>query len=126
MTKKITKKNTCLVCGSRRLIRYLDLGESPLANSYVKKMDLKKPEPVFPLQVYYCTDCHLAQLTDIISRKLLFENYAYFSSASPQLHEHFLAYATEVFNAFPLQAQRLTVEIASNDGILLNYFQKRG
>jgi len=120
------KKKQCLICNDSSLIKYLDLGETSLANSYLKKSELKKPEIIFPLKVYYCQNCHLAQLTDLVDRKILFENYAYFSSTSPQLHMHFKKYAAEVFSRFPRQAKRFTLEIASNDGILLKYFYKLG
>lgn len=123
-TIKTTKK--CIICGNTKLFLYLDLGKSPLANSYVKKSDLQKREVAFPLRVFYCNHCHLAQLTDVVDRKLLFDDYAYFSSTSPQLHQHFKDYANEVFSAFPVQAKQFTLEIASNDGILLKYFQKLG
>ncbi len=119
-------KHSCLICGNARLIKYLDLGKSALANSYLKKRDLKTSELKVPLRVFYCPQCHLAQLVDRVDRKMLFEEYAYFSSTSPQLHAHFKQYAHEVYTNFPKQAKKLTVEIASNDGILLRYFKEWG
>src|SRR3989344_4860998 len=115
----VRKRNTCIVCGGRRLAQYLDLGTSALANAFLKKADLRKPEARFPLRVSYCRDCHLAQLTDIVDRKALFENYTYFSSTSPQLHEYFRRYAENVMRRFPKQVKGFILEIASNDGILL-------
>ena len=116
-------KKSCLVCGSTKLTQYLNLGKTALANSYLAQSELKKAELRVPLRVYYCHGCHLAQLGDVVDRKLLFENYAYFSSTSPQLEEYFREYAQNVYRRFPTQTQKFTLEIASNDGVLLKYFR---
>ena len=129
MTTVVIKNTSCMICGSKTLTKYLDLGESALANSYLNPVDVKKSnftEFKAPLEVYFCNYCHLAQLLHIVDRKLLFSEYAYFSSTSPQLLTHFDNYAEEVFSNFPDQARKLTFEIASNDGILLKPFKKRG
>lgn len=121
------KKNSqCLVCGSQKLVKYLDLGQSALANAYLTENNLQEPEFKAPLEVYYCENCHLCQLLHIVDRDVLFRDYAYFSSASPQLVEHFDKYAEEVFNRFPGQAKKMVLDIASNDGILLKAFKARG
>lgn len=124
--KKTSANRKCLVCGKKTLHMYLDLGKTALANTYLKKRDLQKKEARFPLQVFFCTSCFSVQLGEIVSRKKLFENYAYFSSTSPQLEEYFKKYAQTVYSRFPEQSMRFTLEIASNDGILLKYFQKHG
>jgi len=126
--KNITSKRnlTCLICGNKKLIEYLNLGSTALANSYLDKKNLGKKESKFPLRSVYCTVCHLAQLGDIVDRKHIFENYAYFSSTSPQLEEYFKKYADDIYKKFPKQTKKLTLEIASNDGILLKYFQILG
>jgi hypothetical protein len=127
MTRAIHReKKVCLVCQGKRLIKYLDLGETALANSYIAAAERGTQEPRFPLRVYYCKDCHLAQLIDVIDRNTLFEDYAYFSSTSPQLEEYFKQYAQNVYDRFPAQTKKITVEIASNDGILLKYFRALG
>ena len=74
---KIRKNGHCIICRERKLIKYLDLGKSAPANSYLNKKDLNGTEIKFPLRVYYCPNCHLAQLTDWIDRKTLFEYYRY-------------------------------------------------
>lgn len=122
----IQKNNRCLICKSSKLIKYLDLGATALANSYLTKSELKKPEFKAPLEVYYCQNCHLCQLLHIVDRGILFKKYAYFSSTSPQLLEHFEQYAQEVVDRFPIQAKKMVLEIASNDGILLKYFKAKG
>ncbi len=126
MAKVIEKKKSCIVCGHKNLFKYLDLGKSALANSYLKKSDLQKPEPKFPLRVYYCPNCHLAQLFDWVDRKALFEYYAYLTGKSWPMHEHFRKYAEDVYRQFPNQAKQLTLDIGSNDGFLLKCFQDLG
>lgn len=127
MTNKLVKKtNHCLICGSLKLTKYLSLGTQALANAYVTKQNLLKPEFKTPLDVYFCHQCRLAQLLDIVNRDFLFQNYAYFSSTSPQLHAHFDQYAQEVSKQFPHQVKKLVFEIASNDGLLLKKFKNRG
>lgn len=126
MQKPIKKNTTCLVCGGSNLTKYLDLGQTALANSYVEASRANIKDTTYPLRIFYCSDCHLAQLLDVVNRNLLFENYAYFSSTSPQLLGYFEEYAKDVFNRFPKQASKLVVEIASNDGILLKPLKKLG
>jgi SAM-dependent methyltransferase len=122
----VKKSDRCIICRGKKLIKYLSLGKSALANSYLTKEKLNKPELKVPLEVYYCENCHLAQLLDIVDRKLLFSEYAYFSSTSPQLLQHFDQYAQAVSERFPAQTKKLVLEIASNDGILLKGFMARG
>lgn len=125
--KKIyTRNKTCLVCKSEKLIKFISLGKTALANSYLTKKQLNAPEKKVPLEVYYCNKCHLVQLLDIVDRKVLFEKYAYYSSTSPQLVEHFRGYAETIVKRFPKQSKKLTLEIASNDGILLKPLKALG
>ncbi len=126
MQSKIKNKKVCIVCGYKDLVKYLDLGESALANSYLKKADLKKKEPKFPLRVYYCKNCHLAQLADWVDRKVLFEYYAYLTGKSWPMHGHFREYAKDVNSRFPFQTKKLTIDIGSNDGFLLSCFKEMG
>ncbi len=126
MTKPFGKSNKCLICGGKKLTKYLSLGKSALANSYLTKTQLKKPELKIPLEVYFCHNCNLAQLLHIVDRELIYNNYAYFSSTSPMLVKHFQEYAELVFNRYPKQAKRLVLDIGSNDGVLLKPFKKLG
>src|SRR5258708_14256355 len=126
MKKAVVKHTNCLICGQNKLTKYLSLGKSAPANSYLKKSQLNKPELFAPLEVYFCHTCNLAQLLHIVDRELIFRDYAYFSSTSPMLVKHFEMYAQEVFHDFPLQAKQLVVDIGSNDGVLLKPFKKLG
>ena len=117
-------KPLCLICKNSKLVKYLDLGTSALANSFLKKNELNKKEPIFPLQVFYCQNCHLAQLTELVNRKILFLKYDFLSSASSPLIEYFKKYVENIKRDYPLQSDDFVVEIGSNDGILLKNFDK--
>ncbi|PIT86579.1 MAG: SAM-dependent methyltransferase, partial [Candidatus Magasanikbacteria bacterium CG10_big_fil_rev_8_21_14_0_10_43_6] len=120
------KKNThCRICLSETLVKVISLGTQALANSFLKKEDLDSEEHAFPLDVYWCETCHLAQLLDVVSKELMFSNYIYFSSGMPKLSDHFSNYAMDVMERF-LEPNDFVVEIASNDGILLKFFKERG
>jgi hypothetical protein len=124
MKKSAPKYNKCLLCYGDKLIKYLDLGENALANSFIKKSELDKVEEKFPLQVFYCKNCHLAQLGTIVDRKILFQDYNWFSSASSPLSLYFKEYVDNLKKKFPKQTNKFVVEIGSNDGILLKNFDK--
>jgi SAM-dependent methyltransferase len=116
----------CLGCAGALGEPFLDLGAQPLANALLRPEDLDRPEPRFPLAVAYCARCHLVQLTETAPPAALFEDYVYFSSYS----EHFLAHARAMADAlvarFALGPSARVLEIASNDGYLLQFFQARG
>ena len=105
----------------------LDLGEQPPANSFINQSDLNSSEPKFPLRLFWCRDCFLVQLLDIVDKEYLFKNYLYMTSASKPIVEHFIKYAKEIYEEF-LQGldEPLVVEIGSNDGSLLAEFKKLG
>src|SRR3989338_3527926 len=126
MNNPVRKSNKCLICQEKKLTRYLSLGKAALANSYLNKHELKKEEFKAPLEVYFCHNCHLAQLLHIVDRSYIYNDYAYFSSTSPMLVRHFEEYATEVFKRYPDQSRQLVVDIGSNDGVLLKPFKKLG
>ncbi len=121
----ITKNSTCRICGGNSLAKFLSLGDQPLANRFLKEEDLEKNEPIYPLDVYFCRECNLAQLVDIVDKEELFKDYIYFSSGMPKLSNHFKEYAENVMLRF-LKKGDFVVELASNDGILLKFFQDNG
>jgi hypothetical protein len=99
---------------------------SPLANSYVQAGQLNQPEPFYPLHVRVCASCFLVQLEAVTRPEEIFSNYAYFSSFSDGWLEHARMYTDGVIRRFGLNAESCVVEIASNDGYLLQYFLARG
>lgn len=117
-------RNCCRVCHSLSLVKFLDLGNMPLAGAFLSS-DQVHNEKKYPLQVYFCKNCSLVQILDVIDQDTLFFNYKYLSSVTKTLHEHFLNYAKEIKSRF-LKEDDLVVEIGSNDGILLQPFKDLG
>jgi SAM-dependent methyltransferase len=99
---------------------------SPLANSYVEADQLNRMEPFYPLHAYICAECFLVQLESIVSPEEIFSEYAYFSSYSDSWLEHARVYADSVAARFGLNSNSRVVEIASNDGYLLQFFVAKG
>ena len=104
----------------------LDLGEQPPSNSFINKNELNSLESKFPLRLFWCKDCYLVQLLDIVDKEYLFKNYFYMTSASKPIVEHFKKYAQDVFQEFLQKDDSFVVEIGSNDGSLLKEFKKLG
>ena len=115
----------CRNCKSNNFFKMLDLGKMPLANAYLKLKDLKKKEKKYPLVFAVCKKCWLVQTIHKISNKIIFKNdYAYFSSYSKSWLEHSKKYVEEICNYFGKKSFKV-LEIASNDGYLLQYFKKK-
>jgi len=125
---KIQKQNSnrsCRFCGAYLAQTFVDLGMSPLANSYIAKDRANRMEPFYPLHVYVCKECLLVQLEEFTSPQSIFGDYAYFSSFSDSWLDHAKKYVDLVSERFRLGPRSHVVEIASNDGYLLQYFVKR-
>jgi len=117
---------TCRSCGSPQLEVVLSLGQTPLANSLLTKAQLKDPEPTYPLDLAFCRACALLQITETVPPETLFRDYLYFSSFSDTMLKHAEELADELIKSRNLNAQSLVVEVASNDGYLLQFYQRRG
>lgn len=116
----------CRFCSTLLKHTFLDLGMSPLANSYVKAESLGEMEPFFPLYVFVCEQCFLVQLKDCSTPDRIFSDYAYFSSYSDIWLQHSSSYTDMITERTKLDAHSLVIEIASNDGYLLQYFMEKG
>jgi SAM-dependent methyltransferase len=116
----------CRSCGARLEHVFADLGSSPLANSYLRAEDLAQAEPFYPLTVYVCGGCFLVQLPESASPEAIFSDYAYFSSTSESWVRHARDYVESVSERLGLGSESQVVEIASNDGYLLQWFLERG
>ncbi|NGZ01516.1 MAG: SAM-dependent methyltransferase [Nitrospira sp. WS238] len=117
---------SCRSCGAVLEHTFVDLGMSPLANSYIKADESNCMEPFYPLHVYVCSECFLVQLEEFTSPQSIFGDYAYFSSYSESWLIHAKRYVEKVSERFALGSRHHVVEIASNDGYLLQYFLQRG
>ena len=120
------KKGWCRACGDNNLQRFLSLGPTPLANSFLGSPDDFTGESSYPLDVYFCKTCSLVQLLDVINPEVLFRNYVYVTGTSETIAEHNVRYARTVVDLLKLQAKDLVVEVASNDGSLLSCFKDHG
>lgn len=122
----VVSGRACLGCAAALADPFLDLGAQPLANAFVRPEDAARPEPRFPLAVAYCARCHLVQLTATAPPEALFEEYLYFTSYSDHFLVHARAMAAALVERFALGPGRRVLEIASNDGYLLQFFLERG
>jgi SAM-dependent methyltransferase len=117
---------TCRSCGGADTVQVLSLGTTPLANSLLTQEQLTQPEPKFPLDLAVCPDCSLVQITESVPPEALFREYLYFSSFSDTMLQHARTLVERLIPARNLNADSLVVEIASNDGYLLQYYQAHG
>jgi SAM-dependent methyltransferase len=119
--------STCRFCATSLHQTFADLGMSPISNAFIKADRAKQGEKFYPLHAYVCDRCLLVQLEEFETPSEIFNaEYAYFSSYSSSWLEHSRRYVTDMLDRFQLDAQSQVVEIASNDGYLLQYFQERG
>ena len=109
----------CLLCHNETAVKFLNLGNQPLANKYPTK-DQFATEDFFPLAIYFCTTCKNVQLGQIVSRERMFVDYYYLSSVNQGLVRHFEEFAKQMRNA------KFVVDIGSNDGILLRPLKELG
>lgn len=120
------KRENCRVCSSQNLHAFLSLGPAPLANAFLESPDAFSQEARYPLDVYFCADCTLVQLLDVIDPQVLFRHYNYVTGTSDAIAAHNLNYARAIVKRLELQSDDLVVEIASNDGSLLKCFKPYG
>ncbi len=116
----------CRLCAAPLQRMFVDLGSSPLANSYLTEAQLLQAESFYPLRVFVCEECLLVQLPVFERPEEIFTEYAYFSSYSESWVEHARRYADAVAERFGLDSGASVVEVASNDGYLLQFFRARG
>ena len=117
----------CRHCGAELTLSFLDLGSAPPSNSYLNSEALHAPEKWYPLQVMVCTECWLVQTEDFADREELFSaDYAYFSSFSDSWLRHARSYVDAMIEHFAMGAGAHVVEVAANDGYLLQYVRERG
>jgi SAM-dependent methyltransferase len=116
----------CRFCATQLQHSFIDLGMSPLSNAYLKPEQLNCMEPFYPLHAWVCEQCKLVQLEEFESPESIFSDYAYFSSYSPSWLAHAKAYTEMMIERFAYNDTHQVIEIASNDGYLLQYFKQQG
>jgi len=116
----------CMFCSAPLRTTFVDLGMSPLCESYLSRDQLNQMEPFYPLHAYVCESCFLVQLNEYVSPEAIFTEYAYFSSYADSWVEHMKQYAAMVVKRLSLGPASFVMEIASNDGYLLQHFVAMG
>lgn len=117
----------CRFCQTPLKQTFVDLGMSPISNAFLKPEQLNQAEKFYPLHAYVCENCFLVQLEEFETPDAIFsDDYAYFSSYSETFLCHAENYTQMMIERFGFNSESLVVEIASNDGYLLQYFQKQG
>ena len=120
------RRATCRLCKSSELISVVQLTPTPPANAFVAEEGIDKTQPVFPLELFFCGRCHHVQLLDVVNPDYLFRDYVYVSGTSPSFVRHFEEYAGNIIKRFQPKPRALVVDIGSNDGTLLKFFQAQG
>jgi SAM-dependent methyltransferase len=120
-----TAPQTCRFCGSPLRRTFVDLGMSPLCETYPAAADFKNGEVYYPLHVYTCEECFLVQLEEYEKAENIFTDYPYFSSYSDSWLKHSEKYCDKMTERFGLNGESFVVEVASNDGYLLQYFVRQ-
>jgi len=118
--------HSCRFCGTGLQVSFCDLGMSPLSNAYLTAESARQMEPFYPLHTYVCGKCFLVQLPEFESPQHIFGDYAYFSSYSDSWLSHAKKYTADMVTRFGFDATSRVIEIASNDGYLLQYFREQG
>ena len=116
----------CRFCGTKLRHRVVDLGMSPLCESFLPASHINRMEPFYPLHVWVCEQCFLVQLEEYVTGEDIFTDYAYFSSFSDSWLRHAERYVDQMIERLELTNRSRVIEVASNDGYLLQYFVQRG
>ena len=122
--KSNRKSGVCRFCKADLRHTFVDLGMSPLCESFLRPEQVNQMESFYPLHVFVCDQCFLVQLEEFVSPEKIFTEYAYFSAFSDSWLEHARRYTEQMIERFHLNGKSLVVELASNDGYLLQYFVK--
>lgn len=119
----VRHRDNCRGCCSPDLLEFLDLGEMPLAGGFLATESEFKSELKIPLKIFYCRNCSLAQVLDVVNPDVLFKKYQYISSVIPALSEHFREYSAFLRSTYLKNKNSTLLEFGCNDGVLLQYFQ---
>ena len=116
----------CYICSSTSLTNFLNLGNHPPPLNFVTKERLLDSNETFPLQVYFCNSCGLVQLGDAVDPKIMFKQYLYTSGISTAFRDHLESFTEKLVDRFSPNKDDLVIDIASNDGTLLQFFKNSG
>ncbi len=116
----------CYICSNDDLTKFLDLGNHPPPLNFISKDNLITKQETFPLQVYFCNNCSLVQLGDAVDPNVMFKSYLYTSGISTAFRDHLSDFVKTLVDRFSPNKDDLVIDIASNDGTLLKFFQNFG
>lgn len=120
-------RTRCRMCNGPDLVKVMSLTPTPPGNKFLKKSELEKPEPRYPLDLYLCEGCSHLQLGHVVDPKILYQNsYPYVSATSSVFVEHLRGYAGDMIRRFGLEPGSLVSDIGSNDGTCLRFFRDQG
>ncbi len=126
MTPDVTQRTTCRLCGASDLSLVIPITATPMCDDYVTREEFTREQPTFPLDLHQCGDCRHVQLLHVVNPDLLFAKYSYFSGRSPSMLEHFREYSANVLRKTALPPGSFMIDIGSNDGAFLKFFQDAG
>jgi SAM-dependent methyltransferase len=126
MKSQVTRRSSCRLCGASELRLVIPMTATPVADAYVTREQLGEEQPCFPLDLYQCGDCRHVQLLDVVDPETLFGCYSYFSGRSPAMLQHFREYADSVLRRMRPAPGSLVIDVGSNDGAFLRFFQEAG
>lgn len=120
-------RDSCRMCDGSSLSKAMGLTPTPPGNDFLSKEELGRHEEVYPLDLYFCEDCHHLQLGHVVSPKILYQkNYTYVSATSAHFVNHLETYSKDMIERFKLNNNDLVVDIGSNDGTCLSFFKESG
>lgn len=120
-------RTRCRMCDCNNLEKVVELTPTPPGNNFLKATELRLPEPKYPLDLYFCRNCHHLQLGHVVDPKILYQKgYLYVSATSPHFVEHLRKYAVDTIRRFQLGPGALVGDIGSNDGTCLRFFKEAG
>ena len=118
-------RDSCRICLSKNISKVVSLTPTPLGNNFLETKDLGNSEQIFPLDLYFCKQCFHVQLGHVVDKRFLFQNdYSYVSSTSPVFVKHLSDYAKYAIEILDLKDSSFVIDIGSNDGTCLKFFQK--
>lgn len=126
MTPALYRRDDCRLCGSSSLVLVFQLAPSPIGDAFVSVDRLAESQALYPIDLFLCQKCGLAQLRDVIDPDILYRDYLYATGSSEGLSSHFQNYVEDVLGRGFLSPGTLVVDLGSNDGVLLGYFKNHG
>ena len=124
--KNFSTRDNCRLCFSKEVEKIYSFPLCPPVDDFRLESDLLKKIELFPMDLYLCKSCGHVQLLDIVDPQILFGNYIYTSSSSPDLDVHFETYFEKLRSSFLLNENSFVIDIGSNDGLFLSKFKKNG